>query len=764
MAIPKRNIWKLFLLVYAVAFVFLLVLLFASWKNTVSEYERRHESRAELFAQAVDSIFTTQEMALDVIGRELIRHGELEREPHTMPLLDSIVASSASLVGLGLANVDGELVALSSNLDPERVPNLREFEQTRADFERALDEKKMVLGRTYFVESIQEWVIPVRKALRNREGEVLAVMTGGVRIDGESGIFRSVLHEGENDSIMLFRERDGYLQYVSRAGVGPEIYTTIRRTQEEVHGDVQLLVENSGKSISEVRSSGDAVTYFSSRDSGRYIGAAVFEPRFELWIISETESQRVLQTYLNKLMVHLILFLCLTALLYYLFSLIDRIEKKRIDSLFRSSRSDELTGLKNRLGLMDSIQRKVDDERRFSLILVDIDNFRGVNDRFGQEFGDAVLIEMARCLCEAAGEGNLVNRLSGDEFAVVTELTRPDDLDAFCRNLLVETGLLMAKGRLELQLGASAGAAIFPEHGDSFDAILRNAHLALYRAKKNRNDICLFQPDIESSYLRRVHIEQRLRGALERNEIVMAYQPQFDAEGNVLAVEALARWHDEELGDVPPSEFVEVAESSGLMVQLGNYILDRSLKQFSQLLRANLPACELAVNISVLQFMQPDFADTVMEKLREHQVSPSDLTLEITESLFMSRRNQILPVLNRLRAMGIRLAMDDFGTGYSSLSLLRALPIDELKVDKSFVDHINDDIKACNMIESIVAIARTHSMDLVAEGVEQKDQADRLIDMGCGRLQGYYYSRPVSMDKVQALLTSLSDSMSEQHR
>ncbi|MDO3722892.1 EAL domain-containing protein [Marinobacter sp. chi1] len=757
MAIPKRNIWKLFWLVYAVAFVFLLVVLFTSWKNTVSHFEDHHESRAELYAQAVDSIFTTQEMALDVIGRELLRQGELERAPHTMPLLDSIVASSRSLVGLGLARADGELVSLSSNLEPEKMPNLLANESTRDDFERALDETKMVLGRTYFVESLQEWVIPVRKALRNREGEVLAVMTGGVRIDGDNGIFRSVLHDNDEDSVMLFRERDGYLQYMSRAGIGPEVYSTIRRTEQEMQADIEMLVEKSGKPIEEIRASEDAVVYYSRRDSGRFIGAAVWHPRYEMWVISESESRSVLNDFFNKLMIHLTLFICLTGLLYYLFGLIDRIERKRIEALFRSSRRDDLTGLENRMGLLDSAQKYVDERAPFSLVVVDVDNFRGINDRFGQEYGDSVLVELARCLSIAAGKDCTVTRLGGDEFAVVTELTRSGDLDAFCKRLLSETSRLMVEGALEIQLGASVGAATFPEHGRSFDIVLRNAHLALYRAKKNRNDICLFRPDIETGYLRRVHIEQRLRGALERSEIVMAYQPQFDAEGNVVAVEALARWRDEELGQVPPSEFVEVAESSGLMVQLGTHVLDRSLREFSELRRAIPSSCELAVNISVLQFMQPGFADTVLDRLRAHQVAPSDLTLEITESLFMSRRSQILPVLNRLRALGIRLAMDDFGTGYSSLSMLRALPIDELKVDKSFVDHINDDMKACNMVESIVAIAKSHSMDLVAEGVEQKSQADTLIGMGYGRLQGYYYSQAVSMDEVRELLTTESE-------
>jgi len=234
----------------------------------------------------------------------------------------------------------------------------------------------------------------------------------------------------------------------------------------------------------------------------------------------------------------------------------------------------------------------------------------------------------------------------------------------------------------------------------------------------------------------------------------MAYQTQVDAHGQVIGMEALARWHDNELGYVPPNEFVSVAEASGLMVQLGDYVLDHSLADFSLLPRSEEAPLELSVNISVLQIMQPGFAESVLDKLDYHQVAPSELTLEITETLFMSGHTKILPVLNQLRSAGIRFSMDDFGTGYSSLSLLRTLPIDELKIDKSFIDHINADQQSRNMVESIVAIAGNHGMELVAEGVEHKSQADALIAMGCRRFQGFYFSRPVPIERVREQLAA----------
>ena len=228
------------------------------------------------------------------------------------------------------------------------------------------------------------------------------------------------------------------------------------------------------------------------------------------------------------------------------------------------------------------------------------------------------------------------------------------------------------------------------------------------------------------------------------------YQPQVDETQKTVGVEALVRWQDEELGFVSPAEFVEVAEKSGLMVPLGRFVVETSIREYSLLRKVIGRSIDLAINISVIQFRQPDFVDTVLEALEAHDVSPGDLVLEITESLFMTDFDKVLKTIERLREHGIRISMDDFGTGYSSLSLLRKLPLDELKIDKSFVDTILEDEKAANMIRSIIAIAQSHNMELVAEGVEEEAQARALTEMGCRRFQGYYFSRPQALESFKA--------------
>jgi EAL domain-containing protein (putative c-di-GMP-specific phosphodiesterase class I) len=277
------------------------------------------------------------------------------------------------------------------------------------------------------------------------------------------------------------------------------------------------------------------------------------------------------------------------------------------------------------------------------------------------------------------------------------------------------------------------------------DTLLRSAHLALYQAKKSLNDWCLYREELEQAYIRRVQIEQRLRLALSLGQLTMVFQPQVDHVKAVYGYEALVRWCDNELGEVGPDEFVGVAESSGLMPALGQFVMDTSVREFSEFLGAQGKIWQLAVNISVLQFLQPGFANNVLSLLSRYGLSPKQLVLEMTESLFISNFDDVLAVLNELRKQGVRVSMDDFGTGYSSLSLLRTLPLDELKIDKSFIDGLLDDHKVQNMVASIISIARSHQLELVAEGVETEGQYLALMAMGCKFFQGYYFGCPSAL-------------------
>lgn len=752
MTIFKRNLWTLFWLVVAIGVLVLSFILTSMWQATLRAEESHHQARVELISQSVTNVLRTQELILEVAAAELVRQDLINTTPEVLPFLDSIMEASPALAGFGMALPNGQLVKVTSTVDVSLMPNLLEQEASREGFQRALDSDRLIVGRTYYLPAVGAWIIPARKAVRNERGEVIAVMSAGIRADGDKGVFGNNLHTGPDDSVMIFREHDGYLQFMSSEGVTPDMYANAHRTPEERAVDRLSLTEANGVTIDELKARDVPSIYYNQREGSNYIGGAWYSPDYELWIISESNIRTVWRAFLERGLILLMVFLALLLLLFYLVRQIERAEHKRRAALMYQSRHDDLTSLLNRVGLIDQIQQLVNRDEGFGVVLLDIDNFRGINDRFGQEHGDKVLNEFARCLRKLASDQFGASRLGGDEFAVISRIREPENLLAFCNDLLQRLAREMASGPLRMQLGASVGAAVFPAHGDSFNSIIRSAHLALYQAKRTRNDVCLYQTNYEAGYLRRVHIEQRLRGAMSEMHLYMAYQPQVDVRGRVVGVEALARWDDEELGYVPPNEFVEVAESSGLMVELGNYVLDRSLADFRKILDEVREPLELSVNISAMQFMQLGFAERVLSALKQYGVHPHYLTLEITETVFMSGFEQVIPTLEQLRAAGISLSMDDFGTGYSSLSLLRKLPIDELKIDKSFVDNIIDDEPARNMVESIIAIGKNHRMRLVAEGVEDKAQFATLVGMGCGRFQGYFFSRPVLPEEVGALI------------
>ena len=753
MAALKRNIWTLYFLIVIVGVALLGVSLQQRWQETLSDETAHQLSRAELISQSVHSLFRTQELVLDVVGRELLDSGEPLEERREMPLLDSILSVNPALVGFGLARPDGTLVRISTNMDTSRLPNLLENPSTAEGFRQALESDVMVVGRTYYMDALGAWLIPIRKALRADDGSVVAVMTAGLEIGAEGSVLGQDLHDGPEDSVILFREADKYVQVMSREGATPERYSALQINEERLSAQRRDFEERTGKTMADIMASPEAVYFHMTRDQRDYLIASTFDARYQIWTVSETRFAPLYRDFMGTLVTYVIGFVLGAWLLYLLFRVIDRAEGERREELLYRARHDDLTGLLNRAGLLDRLEGRLSQARPFSLVVINIDNFSGINDRFGLEYGDHTLVEFGQRLERLAERHDDLARLGSDEFAIVTPNTNIPSLTDACRALVEDLAQIFEVGGLRLQVGASVGVARYPEDGDSLSKLIRSAHLALYEAKQSRNAVCVYKAEMETAYLRRLNVEQRLRYGLASHALYMVYQPQVNDAGETIGLEALVRWQDEELGFVSPAEFVDVAEKSGLMIPLGNFVLDTSLREFRQLIdKVQLPL-DLAINISVIQFCQPGFVDTVLNALKTHDVSPSSLVLEITETLFMGNFGQVLQTICDLRSHGIRLAMDDFGTGYSSLSLLRQLPLDELKIDKSFVDGIVEDEKVANMVRSIVAIARSHNMSLIAEGVEEQAQAQALIKMGCLRFQGYCFSRPVAMADIRQKLT-----------
>ena len=415
---------------------------------------------------------------------------------------------------------------------------------------------------------------------------------------------------------------------------------------------------------------------------------------------------------------------------------------------------DVLTGLPNRTQWNERAHLELRNAtrlaERLAVLFIDLDHFKAVNDSLGHPVGDQLLSGVARRFNLCLRENDFLARLGGDEFVVLLPaLEHPEDAALVARKLIGALQAPMLIEGHELTVSASIGIAVFPGDGDDVSALLKHADVAMYCAKdQGRNTYHYFKPEMDVHALERLMLENALRRAIERNELVLHYQPQVAAgDGRVLGCEALVRWQHPELGMLQPVQFIAVAEESGLIIPLGDWVLATACRQLAGWQAAGRELV-MAVNISALQFCQATFVDTVRRILDETGADPKRLELELTESALMQPTPEVLARMNALCELGIRLALDDFGTGYSSLSYLKRLPICRLKLDRSFVKDVPDDLEDVAIAMATLSLARDLGMDVVAEGVENETQRQFLAERGCPVMQGYLFSRPLAADAL----------------
>ena len=410
---------------------------------------------------------------------------------------------------------------------------------------------------------------------------------------------------------------------------------------------------------------------------------------------------------------------------------------------------DPLTGLANRHQFRSRLAALLEppfgQARPFALLCLDLDHFKTVNDTLGHAVGDRLRARTRR--------SDTVARLGGDEFAVILhDVGSAAEAELLTRRLLDGLQAPCEVQGAHIAVRSSIGIALAPKDGTGIDTLLNNADLALYAAKSaGRGDFSFFAPQMASSTRRRLLIEQELRGALARQELSLAYQPQVDLnDGRVIGFEALLRWRHAELGDVSPVEFVPVAEEVGLIQSIGAWVIQEACRQ-----AATWPgALTVSVNVSAAQAMSQDLCPVALGALQAHGLAPRQLELEITESIFMNEAQATMQVLHSLRSAGLRVALDDFGTGYSSLAYLRRFPFDTLKIDRSFIRELLQRRDARAIVEMIIGLAQTLNMSTVAEGVEEPAQASVLREVGCATLQGYLVARPMPASAVAGFLAA----------
>lgn len=429
------------------------------------------------------------------------------------------------------------------------------------------------------------------------------------------------------------------------------------------------------------------------------------------------------------------------------------------EALREQATRDPLTGLPNRTMLHESLEQSINNAVRngemLAVIYLDLDNFKFVNDTLGHTFGDTLLMAVGERLRKCLRFGDTLARMGGDEFTIVTPgISKPEDAITVARKILNTLINSFNISEHEIFVSASIGITIFPLDGSDADTLIRNADSAMYRAKEiGKNNFHLFTESLNTETAHRLHLENSLRKALERGEMHLFYQPRVDMKtGKLIGAEALIRWIHPTRGIIPPSDFIPIAEETGVIIQISRWVLMHACVQNKLWQEKGLPPINISVNVSARDFRDTDILETISEVIQHTELDPHYLDIELTESILIRNIDTAVKTLSKIKKMGVRISIDDFGTGYSSLSYLKRFPIDVVKIDRSFVNDITENTDDSAIAGAVVAMSHAMNMRVVAEGIETQAQLDHLASIGCDEMQGFFISKPIPADEFEAFL------------
>lgn len=440
--------------------------------------------------------------------------------------------------------------------------------------------------------------------------------------------------------------------------------------------------------------------------------------------------------------------------------------KQRVKRLISASHADKkirhlayhdtLTGLPNRLLFIDrmdqAISRAIRESNRFALIFIDIDHFKMINDSMGHAAGDVLLTTVTSRLTSALRRTDTISRLGGDEFTVIVEnINEPEDAGLVANSLLEALAKPILIDEREVRISGSIGIALYPDDGTSFGNLLKNADAAMYRAKDlGRNMFQFYAAEMSEAVMHRLDMEGHLRNALERQEFILHYQPKFDLKnGSCCGMKTLVGWEHPQHGLIPPDEFIPLAEETGLIVQLGEWVLRTACMQLAKWQSEGYAIDNISINVSARQIRDENFPDLVEKIIIETGVNPVNVEIELTESALVENYDKARDLLIRFNDMGLKIALDDFGTGYASMSYLKAFPIDTVKIDRSFVSGLPGNREDMAIVRAISSLTETLDLSLVAEGVENEQQLQFLKHIYCPQAQGYFWSRPLTASQFE---------------
>jgi len=748
----QSNIWNLFLLLTILATLAFLSVLYIDYKHVTKKAFFELEMNVELVANSIAYKFAEQELMLSYVGNELFRSQRtlLQQKEY----LDQLLKKYPAMAAFGLLDTQGNFIVTSSNIKVPPRANLLKNETIKFFFMKALESQDMVIGKTVFFKPLEKWVIPIRKAIRDEDGKVLGVMAGGILNDTNEN-FMDQLHLLSQYNIAIIKGKDYkgeyFRQYMSDyEGSSQEDVYSIPLSKKFVDKVKYTLYNQYKLDIEEIENSKKIVTFeFLDAFGKEQYAGMVYNKEYDLWILLKQDYNKIASTILRSAAIYSTIFIVVFVLLLWLFQRLAKSEIRSKNTLTYQAEHDELTKLPNRKYMYNHIKEWMQrHNEEFCVFYLDLDNFKNINDKFGHTVGDKILQEVAQRLRNFFTSRDMIIRQGGDEFIIFLQDPSQYDVDSICKTLIKNISNIYFVDGNEFRIGMSIGLSSYPKDSQDINELLSFADTAMYKAKQHKNYYTFFSEEMRHENALRSDIEHELRAALKNDEIFVMYQPQVGSDGSFVGVEALARWHNKKLGFVAPAVFIEVAEQTGMMDDIGAFIIAKATEEIKLLQDTLETHFSLSLNISVVQFMEDDFLEELISIIEQKEFDKSSLILEVTESLSISDFDKIVHLLQSVREQGIEISLDDFGTGYSSLSILRKLPINELKIDKSFIDGIVYDYNERKLVRSIIEIAKNFDMNTVAEGVENHEQLQILQELGCEVIQGYYYSKPLSIEQL----------------
>lgn len=732
----KKNIWLLFYLIIFIGSSLLASAVYIKHQEILKETKSNQRYLTQIYHNHLDSLFTENETLQHLIAKDYLQNPNFKDEK-----LKIILKLNPLLLDIWIFSTDGELQ--KSTLPNVRFTNLLKNKNSQRWFRETLKTEKMVIGKAYFLKSINKWILPIRKRVSDANGKIIAVISTGLDLtmlhkqwsdeDNRQNIIQVTLNNGAFPVLRTNLKASEYAYYNKELTRNLLFHMPLEQLKTQLSPTTEELIQ--GNDISET----EEVIY-----------TLAYNKRYDFWISAEMPYQLVLNKLYHHCFFYSIFYLLLVIIVFSLFHWITKIEKAKSNELTYKAEHDALTGLANRTILKKhfaKLQKK--HNTPFALLYVDLDNFKNINDTFGHSYGDLILLEVSKRITQSIfPHKGLVARYSGDEFIIFLEVSNKEEVAKYASFLLESIAQPYLIKHNAFKISSSIGIARFPDDDDRIEALLSYADSSMSIAKKKKNHYLFFSKTVHHQLMRDIEIEQALHYAIMNEEISMVYQPQLDRNQKLFGVEALVRWNSKKLGNIPPDQFIPIAEKNGLMPKLGLYIMHKAMQEISTLQTRENLQFKLSINVSVRQLIQVDFIEKLMDACEKYVNEQLAITIEITESLFIESLDNLLPIFQKMKANAIALSLDDFGTGYSSLSMLKAVPLDELKIDKSFVDYIAKNSGDEAMVKSIINMGKNLGLLVLAEGVEDKAQVDLLKEAGCDIFQGYYFSKPLALNEL----------------